>query len=150
MIQNPSRFLVAMLAIASSLPVLAQTIDNATNDASHYRKTLNQYCVTCHNQTLKTAFLELDKANLDDLRENPQLWEKVITKLSLRSMPPVGMPRPDESFYENFPVYLATTLDKMSSTSPEPGKMAAAHRLNRTEYTNAVRDLLGVEIDGAS
>ncbi len=150
MIRDSSRFLVAMLAIASSLPVLAQTTDNATNDASHYRKTLNQYCVTCHNQTLKTAFLELDKANLDDLRENPQLWEKVITKLSLRSMPPVGMPRPDESFYENFPVYLATTLDKMSSASPEPGKMAAAHRLNRTEYTNAVRDLLGVEIDGAS
>ena len=127
-----------------------QSSANDAETASNYRNTLNQYCVTCHNETLKTANLMLDKVDLSNVTENPQIWERVITKLSLGQMPPVGMPRPDESFYESFPSYLANSLDKLAETSPNPGKMVSAHRLNRTEYTNAIRDLLGVEIDGAS
>lgn len=114
-----------------------------------FRATLNQYCVTCHNETLKTAGLMLDRADLHDLGQSPQTWEKLITKLSLRSMPPVGMPRPDESFYVSFVAYLKSGLDKVAMDHPNPGRSIAAHRLNRTEYGNAVRDLLGVEIDGA-
>jgi mono/diheme cytochrome c family protein len=124
--------------------------DDAGETVEGYRKILNQYCVTCHNETLKTANLLLDKVDLLNLTENPRIWERVITKLSLRQMPPVGMPRPEESFYESFPAYLATALDKFAKANPDPGKMVYAHRLNRTEYTNAVRDLLGVEIDGPS
>ncbi|MGY8815809.1 MAG: hypothetical protein ACKVHQ_14010, partial [Gammaproteobacteria bacterium] len=69
------------------------------DEISGYRQTLNQYCVSCHNEALKTADLMLDMANLQDLSKDPALWEKVLLKLQTRSMPPVGMPRPDENFY---------------------------------------------------
>lgn len=115
-----------------------------------FRTTLDRYCVTCHNETLKTAGLMLDQANLHDLSEAPQIWERVITKLSLRAMPPVGMPRPDESFYESFTSYLKSRLNALAADNPNPGRTVIAHRLNRTEYTNAVRDLMGVEIDGVA
>ncbi len=128
--------------------VYAQTSSNDTSSIEQYRTTLNTYCVTCHNEVLKTANVLLDTADLTKVSENPLLWEKVITKLSLQSMPPVGMPRPGEDFYTRFPAYLKAELDTLAEKTPDPGKTATAHRLNRTEYTNAVRDLLGVEIDG--
>jgi len=115
-----------------------------------YRETLDRYCVTCHNETLNTAFLMLDKANVNNIGEAPHIWEKLITKLSLRSMPPVGMPRPDEAFYKSFIPYLETNLDKHAESNPNPGTTVSAHRLNRTEYANAVRDLLAVDIDEKS
>lgn len=130
--------------------ILFSNIGQAQTDESveQYRATINTYCVGCHNDTLKTANVILDKADLNKLGENPKLWEKVITKLSLRSMPPVGMPRPDDKFYNSFAGYLKSGLDTLAEKNPEPGKAVAAHRLNRTEYTNAIRDMLGVEIDG--
>ncbi|NNE36700.1 MAG: DUF1587 domain-containing protein, partial [Gammaproteobacteria bacterium] len=91
----------------------------------------------------------LDRANLNNVSEDPQLWEKVISKLSLQTMPPVGMPRPEENFYSSFVSYLSESLDKLAQSNPNPGSMVIAHRLNRTEYTNTIRDLLGVDIDGA-
>lgn len=138
------------LLVLSQCAVQAQTVASASADSSDYRKVLNQYCVTCHNETLKTANVLLDKANLDDVGQDAALWEKVITKLSLRSMPPVGMPRPDESFYRNFPEHLKSGLDAAAAKNPNPGNALVTHRLNRTEYTNAIRDLFGLEIDGKS
>jgi len=126
----------------------AQTQQVSTVD--QYRTTLDRYCVTCHNDTLKTANIILDKADLNDLGKNPELWEKLITKLSLRQMPPVGMPRPDESFYTSFIDYLSNGMDSLAKAANDPGNNIFAHRLNRAEYTNAIRDLLKVEIDGAS
>lgn len=142
----------SVLILCSAGYVQAQAVSNINAEYSveKYRSTLNQYCVTCHNETLNTAFLKLDKADINDLSKEPQIWEKVITKLSLRSMPPVGMPRPEEAFYRSFTTYLKVNLDKLAETNPNPGRGVTAHRLNRTEYTNAVRDLLAVEIDGAS
>jgi hypothetical protein len=81
-----------------------------------FQNTLNRYCVTCHNETLKTANLMLDKINLTKVSENPQIWERVITKLSLRQMPPVGMPRPDDAFYKSFVDYLGNELDSVALT----------------------------------
>ena len=121
-----------------------------TNNIETFRTTLSQYCVTCHNETLKTANLMLDKVNIEDVSKNPQILERVITKLSLRQMPPVGMPRPDESFYESFVSYLSSELGKVAEVDPNPGKTLTAHRLNRTEYTNAIRDLFSIEFDGSS
>jgi hypothetical protein len=126
----------------------AQQTSQATLD--EYRTTLDRYCVSCHNETLKTANLMLDTANVHDLSESPEIWEKVITKLRLRSMPPVGMPRPDETFYNSFTSHLKGELNRLAAINPNPGKEVTAHRLNRTEYTNAIRDLMGVEIDGAA
>jgi cytochrome c5 len=136
------------MVLAGATAAQAQQASQATLD--EYRTTLDRYCVTCHNETLKTANLILDTANVRDLSESPETWEKVITKLRLRSMPPVGMPRPDESFYNSFTSHLKGELDRLAQINPNPGKEVTAHRLNRTEYTNAVRDLMGVEIDGAA
>jgi hypothetical protein len=135
--------IAGLFLITTSQNLLAQ-------DVKAFKDSLNRYCVTCHNETLKTANLLLDKVNLNDLSENPEVWEKVITKLSLRAMPPVGMPMPDDKFYQEFLSHLKTGLRKVSEQNPNPGREIASHRLNRTEYTNAVRDLMGVEFDGAA
>ena len=139
---------LAIFYILLSLGFLGNAYAQPSDSIKQYRATLNSYCVTCHNETMKTANVLLDKANLDDVSQDPVLWEKVITKLTLRSMPPVGMPRPDEAFYTSFADHLQGELDTVAEKTPNPGKMIVAHRLNRTEYTNAVRDFLGVEIDG--
>jgi mono/diheme cytochrome c family protein len=112
------------------------------------RALLDRYCVTCHNQELKTAELKLDKMDVEKVSENPAVWEKVVRKLRGREMPPVGMPRPNEARYDSFIAYLETELDRAARTNPNPGRTATAHRLNRAEYTNAIRDLLALEIEG--
>jgi len=92
----------------------------------------------------------LDKANVGNVSEDPQIWEQVITKLSLRAMPPVGIPaRPNESENKVLLNYLQTELDQNARLTPAAGR-PPIHRLNRTEYTNAVRDLLDLEIDAAT
>ena len=94
---------------------------------------------------MKTAGIVLEKANVANIAENPQLWERVYTKLSLRAMPPVGMPvRPTEPEYQSILAYLETGLDKLAEDKPEPGR-PTIHRLNRTEYNFTIRDLLGVD-----
>ncbi len=137
-------FLLSMFVYFPGL-VLAQS-ETASN-ADPYRNLLNQYCVSCHNETLKTAGLMLDKANVADVSENPRIWESVITKLTLRAMPPVGIPlRPQESEYEGFLEYLQSELNRTGEANPNPGR-SLVHRLNRTEYRNAIRDILGLEVD---
>lgn len=113
------------------------------------RTLLDQYCVSCHNQALKTAGLMLDNVNVDDVSQAPEIWERVVTKLSLRAMPPVGMARPAEADYEFLLAYLENGLDHHARAVMNPGR-PAIHRLNRIEYTNAIRDLLHMEIDGAA
>ena len=134
-------FLVLVFCMAKSL---------AQGSVEDYQQTLDRYCITCHNETLKTANLMLDQVDISNVGQHPQIFERVITKLTLKQMPPVGMPRPDDSFYESFPAYLSDSLDELAKSNPNPGNSVAAHRLNRTEYTNAIRDLLGIEIDGGS
>ena len=121
----------------------------AQDSLSDYRSTMNQYCVTCHNETLKTANLMLDKANLNDLGEDPAMWEKVLLKMQTRSMPPVGMPRPGGEFYDSLANHLDKELNALAAANPNAGRTVTAHRLNRTEYSNVVRDLLGVNINAA-
>jgi hypothetical protein len=111
---------------------------------------LDQYCVTCHNERLRTARLALDTANLEQVSANPDLWEKVVTKLRTKTMPPIGRPRPDAATYENLAMWLESELDRASSAHPNPGRTATFHRLNRAEYQNAVRDLIGLDVDVAA
>ena len=112
-----------------------------------YRAVLDQYCVTCHNQTARTAELLLDQADLDKIGQQPEVWEKVVKKLRSGAMPPAGMPRPDQATYDSLALYLETALDRAATAHPNPGR-PVLHRLNRVEYTHAVRDLLAVDIDG--
>ena len=115
--------------------------------ASEYRMVLNNYCVGCHNERVRTAELLLDKADVENVGEGPELWEKVVKKLRTGAMPPAGLPRPDQAIYDSFATYLETELDRAAAANPNPGR-PVMHRLNRVEYTNAVRDLLAVDIDG--
>ena len=127
-----------------------QSSAEADTGVASYRAVMDRYCVTCHNETLKTANLMLDKADINSPTAAPELWEKVLLKLQTRSMPPVGMPRPDEAFYNGFAKHLENQLDVANQARPNPGRTISAHRLNRTEYTNAIRDLLNVEVNGAA
>jgi len=108
---------------------------------------VNTYCVTCHNARLKTAGLEIDRLDVQHVGDNAQQWEKIVTKLRTREMPPPGRPRPDAATYEAAAAALERELDAAAAAAPHPGRVPV-HRLNRNEYTNAIRDLLGLEIDG--
>jgi len=102
------------------------------------------YCTTCHNDRLKTGNLTLEH------EVTAQTWEKVVVKLRSRAMPPPGNRRPDNATYDAIATSLETELDREAAAHPNPGRPANLHRLNRTEYANAIRDLLGIEIDAAS
>jgi len=117
--------------------------------ATDQRAMLDKYCVTCHNQRLKTGGLTIDNLNLDRVADNAETWEKVLRKLHGGMMPPQGMPRPGEAAVNQFTAWLETSIDRAAATHPEPGR-SALHRLNRTEYGNAIHDLLDLDIDVAS
>src|ERR1700676_3563531 len=101
-------------------------------NASAQRALLDRYCVTCHNEKLKTAGLMLDKLDVDKVSEAAPVWEKVIKKLRTYAMPPNGMPRPDKAAYDAFATYLETSIDSAAAAKPNPGR-TAVHRLNRAE-----------------
>ncbi len=108
---------------------------------------VNRYCVVCHNVQLNTAGLALDTLDASRPSTHPETWEKVINKLRTGVMPPAGMPRPDAETYVAAAQQLETQLDEAWAAKPNPGRIAPIHRLNRTEYNNAVRDLLAVDVD---
>ena len=108
---------------------------------------LNKYCVTCHNSRLKTAGLQIDSLDLQHVAGSAQQWEKIVTKLRTGEMPPPGRPRPDAATYAAVATALERELDAAAAAKPSPGRVPV-HRLNRSEYTNAIRDLLDLEIDG--
>ena len=117
--------------------------------ASPDRALLNQYCVGCHNEKLKTAGLMLDKLDVAHPGQDPEAWEKVVRKLRAGMMPPAGMPRPDRVTLDTWTAKLEAELDSAASAKPNPGS-TGLHRLNRTEYTNAIRDLLAIDVDGST
>src|SRR5581483_4271675 len=110
---------------------------------------LNQYCVACHSDKLRTGGLSLQNADLADIPKGAETWEKVIRKLRVGAMPPQGMPRPDKATLDGFASFLETALDRGYPAKPNPGR-ATMHRLNRTEYANAIRDLLSLNIDSTA
>jgi mono/diheme cytochrome c family protein len=121
----------------------------ALQQPSPHRAVLDRYCVTCHNQRLKTAGLLLDTADVDNPQRDQETWEKVVRKLRGGAMPPAGLPRPDQSTYDALSTHLEAALDRAAEAAPNPGT-PGIHRLNRTEYTNAIRDLLGLDVDASA
>jgi uncharacterized protein DUF1592/uncharacterized protein DUF1588/uncharacterized protein DUF1585/uncharacterized protein DUF1587/uncharacterized protein DUF1595/cytochrome c len=113
------------------------------------RAVIDQYCVTCHNQKLKTAGVMLDKADLGHVAENAEVWEKVVRRLRAGLMPPQGMPRPSAPAYEALTVALENELDRAAAAKPKL-PVPSVHRANRTEYANAIHDLLALDIDPAA
>jgi hypothetical protein len=112
-----------------------------------YRAVLDKYCVTCHNQRLKTGGLTLDNMDLSKISAQAEVWEKVVRKLRAGTMPPAGLPRPDAATYNSLAGWLETQIDQTSE--PYAGR-PILHRLNRSEYANAIRDLLALDIDAAA
>ena len=110
---------------------------------------VNRYCVTCHNQRLRTAKLAFDTMDLAHPEKDSLTWERAIRKLRGGMMPPPGAPRPPLEAVNVLASYLETSLDKAALANPNPGSVRI-HRLNRTEYANAMRDLFGIEVDAAS
>jgi hypothetical protein len=109
---------------------------------------VNQYCLGCHNNKTKTAGLALD--TVSDVSRYPEAWENVVRKLRARVMPPLGLPRPDEAVYNSLLNSIETTLDGAAAAHPNPGRTDTFRRLNRTEYQNAIRDLLSLDVDVAA
>jgi mono/diheme cytochrome c family protein len=116
-------------------------------DASSPGAVVRQYCVGCHNEKLKTAGLALDTFDVGRVADAPEVWEKVLRKLRAQEMPPAGRPRPDATTYAAVSGAIEKALDAAALAHPNPGRVAV-HRLNRSEYVNAVRDILGIEVDG--
>jgi hypothetical protein len=110
---------------------------------------LQKYCGTCHSGKVKTAGVVIDPTALSQpggiAGPNAETWERAVRQLRAKSMPPVGMPRPDAATYDKVATYLETALDKEAATKPNPGDLPNLHRLTRTEYKNSIRDLLALD-----
>ncbi len=111
---------------------------------------LDRYCATCHNEKLKSGGLSLVKADLSRPGAQPEFWEKVVRKLRTGVMPPPNMPQPSGADRLAILTSLETSLDAASAAKLNPGRTDTLRRLNRTEYQNAIRDLLALDIDAAS
>ena len=131
----------------SAEPRPAPTAREAANEPGP-RAVLRRYCFACHNDRARTAGLALDVLDMTRAGERPEVWEAVINKLRTGAMPPAGRPRPAAATYDAVVTWLETELDRAAFANPDPGR-PTLHRLNRTEYRNAVRDLLSVDIDTA-
>jgi hypothetical protein len=134
-----------------SRPALAQTGSGKASpapsgSAAVERALLDRYCVTCHNDKVKTANFSLQNRDLGTAADHPEIWEQVIRKLRAGMMPPPGMPRPPLAQYEQLRDWLEAEIDRKAAAHPNPGSVVL-HRLNRTEYSNAIRDLLDLQVD---
>jgi len=133
---------VCMSAVGAQQPATAPSVP--------HRDLVSRYCISCHNERLKSGGLALDQASAQEIDRHPEVWEKVVRKLRVRQMPPPGLPRPDEATYEAEIASLVASLDAAAAARPHPGRTATLRRLTRTEYQNAIRDLLAVNVDAAS
>jgi mono/diheme cytochrome c family protein len=134
------------LSMAVPVPARGQSADGGSSPAA--AEMFSRYCVTCHNARLKTAGLVLDPseaAHPGDTPESWERWEKVVRKLRSSTMPPAGAPRPQRAIYETTASFLEHELDRSAALKPNPGTLPLLHRLSRTEYQNAIRDLVAID-----
>ncbi|MBM3771646.1 MAG: DUF1592 domain-containing protein [Acidimicrobiia bacterium] len=144
--------MVTVCAVATGLgaagPQAGRRSQTSSSDAWQ-QALVNRYCVTCHNSRLRTAGLALDIHDATKVGDAPEIWEHVVRKLRAGAMPPSPSPRPDRATYDRLTTWLESELDRAAAAHQNPGRTEAFHRLNRTEYHNAVRDLLDLEVDVA-
>jgi hypothetical protein len=137
--------LIASIGVAAD-PQTGSPAASPNEPALPDQALVQKYCLTCHSARTKTGGLSLEGMNPADAAAHAEVWEKVVMKLRGGMMPPQGMPRPDEATLEAFAVSLEQTLDRAAQSAMRPG-YKPVHRLNRTEYGNAVRDLLDLQVD---
>ena len=142
------RFLcVVYLGFALSGSRFAVATAHAQSPSNH--DLVTKYCLTCHNDKAKTGSLSLEKLDADHPAADAETWEKAIRKLRAGLMPPAGMPRPDRAALDAFRASLEKSIDVAATQNPNPG-VTALHRLNRTEYANAIRDLIAIDVDAST
>jgi cytochrome c5 len=140
-----------LVLVAAAVLALVTPGFSAVQEPAAYQEMVNKYCVTCHNEKAKIpagAPLALDKANVADPGSDAAVWERVVKKLGVGAMPPRNSPTPGTAELNNFRLSLMTALDSAAARNNNPGRYVL-HRLNRTEYANAIRDLLNIKIDAA-
>ena len=141
-----SVFAVLVGVCAAAAPFSIRTSARQTQGVTPDRQAvLNNYCITCHNEKTRTASLAFDALDAANPGAHADIWERVVEKLRAGSMPPPGRPRPDAATYRAIARDLETELDRAWAAHPNPGRIGAVHRLNRTEYGNAIRDLFGLD-----
>jgi hypothetical protein len=149
---NQTRTLASIgvaLAVTTLLSAATLQAQNSnSNAAADHGTTMQMYCIGCHSGPTPFAGLNLEPLDFANLEANGAIWEKLIRKLRDRQMPPAGMPRPDEATYNALVKFIETGRDRVAEVKPNPGR-TTLHRLNRTEYANAIRDLLAMDIDVA-
>ena len=124
----------------------AQTSQPVVN----HRAAFERYCLTCHTQKMKEQGrvpIALDTLDITNVGANADVWEKVVLKMRAGQMPPAAAPRPGKPERAAFLTWLESELDRSAAAHPNPGRTEAFHRLNRAEYRNAIRDLLGLNMD---
>ena len=130
--------------------VQSPSATNTSPSASSFRRLIDRHCVTCHGEELKTAGLRLDMLDIAKVGKSPEVWEKVVHKLRTGAMPPPDRPQPSIGARRALLSWLVKSLDQAAAANPNPGRTETLRRLNRTEYQNAIRDLLSLDIDAAS
>jgi mono/diheme cytochrome c family protein len=142
----PVALLSGQSAGTAPKPVAKSVARVQAPDVATQRAVIDEYCVDCHNKTARTANLMLDQLDLAHLGDHAEIGEKVVRKLRAGMMPPTGNPRPDAAAREQLISWMESELDRSAVTHlPPPG----LHRMNRTEYTNAIRDVLGLQVDAS-
>jgi hypothetical protein len=139
---------VCLVAAALAWGAAAPGVGSQT-PAADAHSVLAQYCFTCHNDRLKTGGLSLEALDLTNIGESPAAWEKVVRRLRTGAMPPPSARRPDQATYDRLTGWLESELDRHALAHPNPGR-TGVHRLNRSEYANAIRDLLDLNVNVAS
>src|SRR5688572_22941887 len=134
-------------AAQAPAPAPSRAVAAAATPAIDANAVVQKYCASCHNDRMKSGNVVLQNLNPDQTAAtHTDIWEKVVLKLRGGMMPPQSAPRPDEATLNALTVHLEHTLDRLALSAPDPGHKPV-HRLNRTEYGNAVRDLLDLQID---
>jgi cytochrome c553 len=126
-------------------PIVAQAPIPPATAATASAAVLKQYCATCHSDRTKAGGLVIDPTASAKVGAAADQWEKVVRKLRTQAMPPPGVPRPDAASYDRVASFLESELDRTEAARPHLGKLPLTHRLSRTEYRNAVRDLLALD-----
>ena len=156
LVRRSCRFVVVIVVVVGAMTtaeatseVISANVQREPSVSTSPRAFLDRYCVGCHNDRLLTGGLTLDASSVDVT--NPfaavDVWERVIAKLRAGTMPPAGRPRANEATYRSIAGQLERQIDQVALVNPNPGRTNPVHRLNRTEYQNAIRDLLALDLD---
>jgi hypothetical protein len=139
---------IALIVLGASAFATSSEMRGA--EPAPVRTLTEHYCLDCHDADVAKGGLNLAGVVSADAGLHPEVWEKVVRRLRGRQMPPQGKKRPDEGTYDSVILQLEAALDRAAAERPNPGRTDTIRRLTRTEYQNAIRDLLAVEIDAAS